>query len=241
MRWPEGEYGILSAEKCPKDWFEFNHCMDSENENNQDDTTEFALSPRFNCDKTSISFRYCFKGPKVPTRKGGFWTKHRHQGNAFVVKSARGTCDLFGSEGGTIEVDNEDSDNKNSFGNVELNGFRDDNRHYPYDFIFEHFSRTRLAFCKIGDKKLTEKSSDYIEVGSFNNQRFGFFILPNSKCPAIKSPSGILYGKKQKFFSDDENYMCRNKVIDGDPPVVLRKDGSRWAVCQYDPREAKTY
>merc|ERR1712142_700199 len=124
--------------------------MDNENENNRDDITKFKLSPRFKCDKTSTSFRYCFKGPLVPTRPGGFWTNFRYNGFAYVIRNVRGECSEFGSDGGIIEVDNEDKHNKNMFGNDGLNNKAFQNYH-PFDFAFVPYSRTRLSFQDRGE------------------------------------------------------------------------------------------
>ena len=235
--WPIGEYGILSRDKCPSNWYEFIHCIDTENDNNQDELQNFMLGPGYKCDRTSVTFRYCFKGPYVPTEKGGFWTRSGRRSSAFVIKNVRGMCSTFGKKGGSIELDDEESSNKNAYGNrigrYGLNGRKYDD-YSPSDFIYTSATRTRLTFCEIGYGKPKKSSRLYMDVGKFNNQKFGFFISPAGVCPIINSPYGFLVGKKENFFLDNENYYNRNRVLEGRPPVFLGYD-SRWAVCEYNP------
>ena len=73
-----------------------------------------------------------------------------------------------------------------------------------------------------------------MEVGRFNYQKFGFFSPPSTECPIINSPYGRLIGHRQNFHLDDENYYNQNRVLQGNPPVMISYD-SDWAVCEYDP------
>lgn len=195
----------------------------------------------FKCDKTSITFRYCFKGPWISTVKGGFWAWGRMQTSAFVIKNVRGDCSQFGRNGGTIDVNNEETNNKNSFGTTldeygRLNGHRY-NEYSPRSFIYDNRPRTRLSFCEIGYSEQNRNEKRFLEVGKFNYQKFGFFVSPASVCPIVRSPYGYLVGRKQNFFLDDENYYNRNRVVSGSPPVFVGVD-SRWAICEYDPHKA---
>ena len=216
--------------------------MDNENDNNKDDIRQFKLSPpKLTCDKTSLSFRYCFKGPDVPTRTGGFWTRYKANGYAYVVRAARGAgCSEFGADGGVAEINNEDIDNQNQFGNVGLNGKVHPGGYHPYDFIFDKYPRTRVSFCRVGDKG-EHGGTDYMEVGHFDYQTFGLFVQPGAQCPKLLSPYGILDGMRQAFKTDDENYLCHSKVLSGKPPVRIEGIGTTWAVCQYNPKTAKRY
>ena len=234
-RWPQGNYGIVSREKCPKGWFEFTHCQDTENNNNEDNYANFELALTENslrCDGTSFTIRYCFKGPEIETRQGGFWTKAGKDGSAFVIRNVQGDCSVFGGNGGSVDIDNEDSDNKNAFGNSGLNA-KKYNNYYPRGFKFGR--NTHLEFCKIGGPK-SGALTDYIEIGEFN-QKFGFFVVPGQKCPKLKSPHGILKGSPQNFSLDDEDNNNENKM-DGGAPVNVGRN-SKWSVCVYDPTKGK--
>ena len=242
-RWPAGQYGVLSRDKCPTGWFEFTHCMDNENDAGTTSATNFQMSPMsLKCDVTSTTFRYCFKGPSVPTRPGGFWTNSRYGGVAYVVRNILGGCGEFGSDGGTVEIDNEDDNNKNIYGNNGLNG-KKWKQYHPFDFVFIPYSKTRLSFCRIGGKGTAQSPSSYIKVGSFNRQKFGFFIKPGQKCPVLMSPDGLLHGRREELLTFNENYLGNSKVLRGNPPVLLDKKMStaRWDVCQYNPQKAKTF
>ena len=244
-RWPEGQYGIVSRDKCPPKWYEFNHCMDNDNNGNIKDIigSSYRMSPSLKCDVTSTSLRYCFKGPLVPTRPGGFWTNYRYNGFAYVIRNVEGGCEEFGSDGGIVEVDNEDQNNKNVYGNNGLNG-RKFQKYHPFDFVFVPYTRTRISFCKIGEKG-TSKSSSYIKVGRFGDQKqkFGLFVRPGHTCPTLRSPDGILHGRVENFYTDDEKYLGNSRVLVGKPPVVVDKEKNRtnFSLCQYNPAKAKKF
>jgi len=232
--WPEGNYGIISHDSCPKGWYEFTHCQDTEDSNNQDNIAQFkfALTGKyFKCTGSSITIRYCFKGAEIKTRKGGFWTEGGVHDSAFVIRNVRGDCSVFGADGGSVFIDNEDSGNKNAFGNKGLNG-RKYSWYYPKNFLFG--KNTHLEFCKIGEGKKGVARA-YIEVGEFN-QKFGLFVYPRKRCPTLKSPYGLLEGRQQTFFLDNEDTNNKNKVS-GEPPAIVNHN-SRWSVCEYDPARA---
>lgn len=230
--WPKGEYGILSREKCPPSWYEFNHCIDTENDNNKDITNNFRFNLGSLCDKSSVTFRYCFKGPKVPTRNGGFWTMKTE--SVYVVRNKIGLCSSFGKDGGTVLTTNEEKNNKNLFGNDDLNGVTF-HEYRPYNFLYFH-PVTQLSFCEVGLRNRTKRSKDYIEVGRFNRQEFGFFVHPSKPCPIVNSPYGFLEGVKESVLMDDSNKG--DNVFTNNPPILDIGMGSVWSVCAYDPKLA---
>ena len=136
---------------------EFTHCIDTENEHNKDVAKHLKFNLGNLCEKSSITLRYCFKGSKVPTRKGGFWTMNGENDSVYVIRNHRGGCSSFGRDGGTVVTANEETNNKNHFGNNGLNGltFTD---YRPYNFIFLYLPRTRLTFCEIGYKNPSKSS-----------------------------------------------------------------------------------
>ena len=235
FKWPDGNYGVLSYAKCPQHWYEFTHCMDNEDFDNRDDIKSFKLGLGNLCTESSVTFRYCFKGKRVPSREGGFWTSSQSNLFAYVIKGVGSNCRLIGKQGGTIYIDNENDYNRNSFGNDGLNG-KTFKGYQPDDFDFG--TNTLLSFCKIGEKR-PSGSLKYIEVGHFNKQKFGFFISPGNLCPQVISPYGVMNGERQSFYIDDQDGDNRNKVIKGNPPVTIEDGNSRWAVCQYDPGNLK--
>ena len=105
-RWPEGVYGILTRDPCPKTWSEFTHCITMECSGRTPVLPEFKLNlgP---CDarKTTITLRYCFKGANVTSRPGGFGTKSGIYGNAFVIKTINDDCAVYGEDGGKVKLD----------------------------------------------------------------------------------------------------------------------------------------
>ena len=237
--WPEGEYGILSHEKCPTGWYEFTHCQDTEDSGNKDNVANFTLGLGNNCGASSFTMRYCFKGTEIPSRKGGFWTKNGIYGNAFVIKNTYGRCNVFGHDGGRVDITNERSRNMNKYGNNGLNGYCYDSYH-PRNFnLYYDKDITHLEFCKIGEPNVVA-ATDFIEVGEFNNQAFGIFNFPHHRCPILISPYGILNGTVEYFYLDDEDTKNHDKSSGG-APVLLHRTDSIWSVCQYDPRFNSKY
>lgn len=55
------------------------------------------------CGSSFLTLRYCFKGPNIPSRDGGFWTKAAASGEGYVIQNTlqnpQGACKLFGSNG----------------------------------------------------------------------------------------------------------------------------------------------
>lgn len=210
--------------------------MDTEDYDNRDDVTEFNLGLGNLCTESSVTFRYCFIGPKVPTRSGGFWVSRNTNSFAYVIKAPGSKCERFGKYGGEVFIDNENDYNNNRFGNDSLNGLRDP-RFIPDGFNVKSRD-TQLRFCKIGEA-LPMSSTNYIQVGEFNRQTFGFFVQPENSCPKLKTPYGTLSGEKQNIFMDDQDGENKSRVVSGQPPVALDSGDSRWAVCKYDPNKVE--
>ena len=185
-----------------------------------------------------MTFRYCFKGPKVPSRPGGFWIKSGTFGNAFVIKRVNDDCTVFGTDGGAIYLDTED-DNKNAmrYGGDNINGqYLQD--YYPQDFKLDNVN-VRLSFCIIGEQ-LISSTNDHIGIGDFN-QMFGFFSHPDYlTCPVLESPHGILYATKESIFIDLEDNYPATGVLTGTPPFVVDADKNvEVDLCVYDPSFGK--
>ena len=181
-----------------------------------------------------MTFRYCFKGPEVPSRAGGFWTKWDSNVNVFVIKNVNGDCTVFGSDGGEVLLDTEhDRENRNKFGNNGTNGIYFP-YYYPHSYNLDS-SNVRLAFCIIGERSISS-TSPRIAIGVFN-QPFGFFTDPNNTvCPVLESQRGIIYGKAETIFIDLENKASVTKVERGKPPFLVDANKDvRVGFCVYDP------
>ena len=234
--WPEGVYGILSRNPCPANWFDFTTCMDTENIPNVVSslpTSKLDLGP---CDErnTSITFRYCFKGPNVPSRPGGFWTKSNAFITAFVIQNVNVDCSMFGNDGGQIYMDTEDETaGAMRYGTDGINGaYHPD--YYPQSFPLGNINYC-LKFCSIGQYNISS-NNDRIRIGEFN-QMFGLFSYPDkSPCPVLDSPYGVLYATKEVIFIDLENNNPSTRVDTGTPPFILNKNNDATVgVCVYDP------
>ena len=195
-------------------------------------TSKLDLGP---CDdkNTSITFRYCFKGPNVPSRPGGFWTKSSGSVSSFVIQNVNVDCSMFGNDGGQIYIDTEDTTaSEMRYGNDGMNGtYHPD--YYPQSFQLDNLNY-RLKFCSIGQYNISS-SNDRIIIGEFN-QMFGLFSYPDKLCPVLESPHGVLYATKEVIFIDSENNNPSTRVDTGTPPFILNNNtDATVGVCVYDP------
>ena len=236
--WPEGAYGIITRAKCPKDWYEYTQCYMAESGTSIVKRSSLDLGE---CNTgSSMTFRYCFKGSNVSSRTGGFFTKSGSYGNTYVIKNVNSPCTVFGSEGGYVHIDAEDSKHKTvpSFGNDGINE-KKYAKYYPQNAyntgndIQSYVNDIRLDFCVIGEKK-GSVTSDHIRIGEFN-QEFGLFSdLDSSTCPVLDSPHGILNGSKENISFTSQRSASRaygSKV----PFIITNHESVKFGICVYNP------
>ena len=91
----------------------------------------------------------------------------------------------------------------------------------------------QLDFCVIGEKDPSSTLTN-IEIGPFEGV-FGLFSTPDdTPCPALDSPKGILYGKKERMFWDLETVGSITEIKGSTPFIIDGNKDVTTAICVYN-------